>query len=140
MNPRRALSALFLPALVLAGPAAWSAQRSVPLVNYEKQTWLRGDGKALSLEAIRSAIIRGGAHRGWNAQPAGEGALLLDIEVREHKATVEVSFTASEFSIRYKDSTKLGYEKKGSEELIHPNYNRWVDYLRKDIKSELVAN
>ena len=54
--------------------------------------------------------------------------------MRSHVAVVDVTYTTKAYSIRYKDSTNLGYDGEG----IHPNYNGWIDRLDAAIRAELL--
>ena len=68
--------------------------------------------------------------RGWIVKKIEPGQLEATIYVRSHMAQVTIDYTASGYSIRYKDSTNLGY-KDGK---IHRNYNKWVQNLNMDIQ------
>ena len=62
------------------------------------------------------------------------GLIEASINVRTHKATVSIPYSAKGYSIEYKDSVNLGH--KGNN--IHRNYNKWVTLLDRDIQQELL--
>jgi hypothetical protein len=47
---------------------------------------------------------------------------------------VDVRYTATTYSITYKDSTNLNYR----DGQIHKNYNGWIENLDRDIRNELL--
>ena len=92
------------------------------------------DGSPQSQEAVKRAILRACSQRGWTARLVNSGLIEANILVRTHRATVEIPFTASSYSIVYKNSSNLNYKKGGK---IHRNYNRWVSNLANSIQQEL---
>jgi hypothetical protein len=94
----------------------------------------QSDGSPQSQEAVMSAILRACSQRGWTARLVNSGLIEANILVRTHQAWVEIPFTASNYSIVYKNSSNLDY-KKGDK--IHRNYNRWVGNLANSIQREL---
>jgi hypothetical protein len=61
----------------------------------------------------------------------------LTYSARTHVAVVNVTYSAKSYSIRYADSTNLGYSAEGGAGIIHPNYNKWVNSLRQAIEVAL---
>ena len=58
----------------------------------------------------------------------------------KHTAIVEIPYSASGFSIKYRDSVNLNYRKDDNGvEMIHPNYNRWVEKLRREIVGQVLT-
>lgn len=138
------------------------ARDSVPIVNYDKVPVARPDGKALTADQVKQAITAAATDLGWNIQPGENGALTATLNVQgKHTAAVDITYTATRFSVRYGGSYNLSYkkaeyQKPGSDtgysgsgrrrrkaepqELIHPNYNRWVAGLVKAINAGLQKN
>jgi hypothetical protein len=82
---------------------------------------------------VRDAILRGGAKIGWQMAEEKPRLVVGSWVAREHSLTVEIPYTAGEYTIRYRSSVNLD-EKDGT---IHPNYIRWIDRLNRNISSEL---
>jgi hypothetical protein len=149
-------SLLLAASLALAAPSVW-AGRTAPLENIPSQPVLRLDGKPLGLAAVRKVIIAGATSKGWQVQPVNGHAIQATLDVRRHKAVVLISYSAKDYSIKYKNSAELNYvsadtvladndavkeimEKREADktvlvsgELIHPNYNAWVKELSQAI-------
>ena len=93
------------------------------------------DGSAYSVEEVRRAIIAGAQRRGWTPRLEGDSKIIASILVRSrHYAEVEIAFTATSYSITYRDSRELDYDKDNRE--IHGNYNKWVNNLSDSIQKE----
>lgn len=93
------------------------------------------DGSAYSVEEVRRAIIAGTQRRGWTPRLEGGSKIIASILVRsKHYAEVEIAFTATSYSITYRDSRELDYDKDSRE--IHRNYNKWVSNLSESIQKE----
>ncbi|NOT57466.1 MAG: hypothetical protein HOP18_22915 [Deltaproteobacteria bacterium] len=93
------------------------------------------DGSAYSVEEVQRAIIGGVQKRGWTAKLEGDGKIIARILVRSrHYAEVEITFTAAAYSITYRDSRELDYDKETRD--IHGNYNKWVKILSNTIQQE----
>ncbi len=92
-------------------------------------------GSAYSVEEVRRTIIAGAQRRGWTPQLEGDSKIIASILVRSrHYAEVEIAFTATSYSITYRDSRELDYDKDDRE--IHGNYNKWVSNLSDSIQQE----
>lgn len=137
------------------GPAAHAARPAVPIVAHDNIAIIPGSGKALSLEDVRGAMARGAAIHDWTISAVQPGELVASINVRnKHYASVLIKYTETSYSVTYRDSTNLEYQLSGTNAaparrddfnsalapntpMIHPNYNRWVDTLIRDINQEL---
>ncbi len=94
------------------------------------------DGKiprTMPVAQIRAAIVSAGVALGWQMADVRPGLLHATFKQRDHAAVVNVSYTATAYSIVYKNSTTLG-EKDGQ---IHKNYNDWIQNLDARIQAEL---
>jgi hypothetical protein len=89
--------------------------------------------KNLTMNDVRTAIIRAGSGLGWQMQPEGPGRIKGTLNVRQHMAVIDVTHDTKSYSIKYRDSTGLN-AKDGT---IHKNYNGWVQNLDKRIRNEL---
>src|SRR5262245_4631466 len=103
---------LFCLALFAAAfPAA--AARTAALLNYEELPVQSSDGKALSADQIRKAIISGAATRQWAASVQPGNVVQLTYNRGKHTAIVKVKYSAKTYSINYVDSTDLNYGMEG---------------------------
>jgi len=86
-----------------------------------------------SKEDVRKAIIRAGATLGWQMSENGPDALTGVLNLRTHSATIDIPYSAKQYSINYKDSKELNY----TGTTIHNNYNGWIQNLEKGIQAQL---
>ena len=92
----------------------------------------------LSNEDMISAIITGGAVRGWKPVNRAPGSIELRYNKGpdKHIITVEVAYTSNSFVIKYKDSVGLNYKvKKNGTRVIHPRPIGWMSNLSGDIET-----
>ncbi|MCL4802018.1 MAG: hypothetical protein KJ025_20675 [Burkholderiales bacterium] len=91
------------------------------------------DGRKLSSEQVRNAIIRAGTGLGWQVREVQPFLLEGTLHLRSHMARVNIPYSTERYSIVYKESDNLQYDGK----MIHSNYNGWVQNLDKAIKANL---
>lgn len=89
--------------------------------------------KPVTMEVVRTAIVAAGSGLGWRMEPRSPGTITGVLELREHRAVVEVTYDTKTYNIKYKDSLNLNY----SGTSIHKNYNGWVENLDKAIRVQL---
>src|SRR5882672_11479554 len=110
--------------------AAASAQagcfRCDPIMNITNAPVTSANGKALSEEQVKAAIVRAGAALGWQMREDGPGKIIATIVLRKHTANIEIPYSVKQFSITYKDSINLD---AGTDGTIHKNYNGWIQNL-----------
>lgn len=53
-------------------------------------------------------------------------------------AKIKVLFNTSTFTIEHLESTNLDYD--GSDQSIHPTYNKWIQKLEHDIRKRVDRN
>lgn len=110
---------------------------SKPVMNMENEivpTDVRGG--QYTVQQVESAILSATRKRGWSPKIIKPGLIEASISVRSHRATIEIPYTNSHYSIHYKDSQNLNYD-DGS---IHRNYNNWVVKLARTIQDEMGVN
>src|SRR6476660_7965502 len=95
---------------------------SAPIANVNDAPVTASSGKALSLEQVRGAIVRAGGALGWRMADEGPNKLIGTLQVRTHTAVVEIPYSATSYSIKYRSSVNL--EERGGN--IHKNYNGWI--------------
>jgi len=131
MKIARSLAVLL--ATTLAASGALAARGGAPIQNYEDLPVVSGSGKPLTAEQVKNAIISGGARGRWSASVQSGNVVRLTYSPRSHSASVDVTYTAKTYSIRYANSVNLSYAADGATGTIHPNYNKWVSNLRQAI-------
>ena len=82
---------------------------------------------------VRDAILRGGTNIGWQMREEAPGVVLGTWTARESSVTVEIPYSERQYVIKYRSSVNMN-EGPGT---IHPNYNRWVDRLNRNISAEI---
>ena len=102
-----------------------SARTIEPVANFENLP-VRA---SMNAEQVRETIVAVGAAirvRPWAIIDGGAGKLVGRLNVRKHEAVVEISYSASQYSITYLNSSELSY-RDGS---INAMYNVWVRELQ----------
>lgn len=113
--------------LLLASLGLVGCRTFPPVHNIEHQAVAVNDQ-----QKVEQTIIAGGMRaRGWQISKVKDGLLLGTFTIRSHQFTVDIPYTANEYSIIYKDSENLRYDAKKN--TIHPRYNRTVANLSRTI-------
>ena len=81
---------------------------------------------------VKTSILVAGTELGWKMAETGPGVIQGTLNLRKHTAVVDITYTATKYSIVYKSSINLD-EKDGQ---IHKNYNSWVQNLSRKIGAE----
>lgn len=89
--------------------------------------------KALTMEEISLAMLKACQTLGWKMQTQAPGRAQAQLDIRNHQAVVDITYTITSYDITYVGSKNL---KEGDGE-IKSNYNRWVRNLDKAIGKEL---
>lgn len=89
--------------------------------------------KPVTMEVVQNAIVVAGTQLGWKMEPLNPGTITGTIELRTHRAVVEVTYDTKTYNIKYKDSLNLDYNGTS----IHKNYNGWIENLDKAIQVQL---
>lgn len=93
-------------------------------------------GKKLSLSKVEATIKKGAMRRGWISKRIKPGLLEVRNNVRgRYLVVLNISFDTRGYKIMYKESQNLKYDPQTNK--IHPNYNKWVANLERDINYEL---
>ena len=79
-------------------------------------------------------IRRAGAGLGWAMEDVAPGLIRGTLELRTHKAAIEVPYDRQHFSINYASSQNLDFDGRS----IHSNYNGWVRRLQQMIITQAV--
>ena len=123
---------------VFAIATAAYAGRTAPLVEYENVLVQSLDGKPLTLEQVKKAVVQGGASKQWIASQLEGNRIQFTHTRGGHTAVVEVAYSEKAFSIHYVNSVHLNYvPKESGGPLIHPVYNGWINNLKVSIEAAL---
>jgi|SRR5579862_5533711 len=88
---------------------------------------------------VEHAIIAAMAKRGWTASREGPGAMLGTLHLRDHTVVVRITYTKDSYQIAYVSSENMQFSKKSNgTEVIHKNYNAWINNLSRDINAQLI--
>ena len=117
--------------LVCALAALIGCRKTVPVENAGSSMPITAT--AANKAKIADAIIRAGVATNWRITPEGDGKMTGTLNTRTHTAVVTITYDDASYRIDYKDSVNLKY-KDGN---IHPNYNKWVGTLDKNIRAEI---
>jgi len=140
MHTSRFIGSLIVVAAVLAASAAHAQRAPVPIVERPNVPVVTASGKPLSQEALKQAIISGGANgpRKWLIVPEGDGKTLKGTYiVRQHTVVVQIVAGSNSYSVKYADSSNMKYAVEYGKPVIHPFYNDWVDQLIRAIDFEV---
>jgi hypothetical protein len=117
-------------ALALSLTLLTAQAREVPLVEMGRVVLTTASGQ----DAVRAAIVAGGASHGWVVTQEEPGKLTLKYNKQgKLEVVLDVLFDAKGYEIKYVDSKNLNYAKTAEGTMIHPTYNRWVANLVKAI-------
>jgi hypothetical protein len=112
---------------------AWPVKRAVPV--------------GLTASEVRKAIAASAAALTWAPSLVDEGAIEAKLLVRTHELVVDITYTATEYTISYKSSKNLNYSEKYKiiskkavlYQTIHGKYKVWLKNLDARIQSALQA-
>ena len=121
---------------VVAPPAQAGCFRCEPILNVTEAVVVAPAGKPVSADQVKLSIVRAGSALGWQIKEEGPGKLLGTLILRSHTAVVEIPYSATSYSIRYKSSIDL----KEGDGQIHKNYNGWIKNLNKGINAQLLLS
>lgn len=126
-----------VPAAVLLLASAPAMARIQPVYNPEPIQVPEGRSLAEVRKAIRKAIF----DKGWEAKEVSSNHIVATYTKpgrgKEYTAVVDIVYNTKTVRITYKDSKDLDYNQK--ENKIHPTYNRWVQFLERNIRADLGA-
>jgi len=120
------LSALFI--IGCSGPAVYTAPNAPVSQIANTPTLAQVD------KAVKDSLIG----RGWIPKKISPNAYIGTYKRRELRAKIQVNFNTSTFNIQHISSENLDYD--GSDETIHPLYNKWIEKLEVDIQKRVDRN
>ncbi len=119
--------------LALAALLLLTACTTRPILNVQNEPVPTRIGQQHTQADVERAILVAAQRRKWNARVVRPGLIEASTAARSHQALVEISYSATNYSVRHKQSANL----KESDGNIHRNYNRWVGNLNKEIRRQL---
>jgi hypothetical protein len=132
----RFLSLMLLCAALVSGNVL--ARASVPVLNIENVLVSTASGNVPTLAQVKQSIVQAGAAQNWQVAEADPGKLSATLIVRgKHHMTVDIAYSTTHYSLRYKSSVNLNYAVIEDTPVIHPNYNKWVQNFSNAIRLEL---
>lgn len=127
--------ALTLTAFILA-TLLFAGCRTSPLYNVKEEPVVVPDSPP-TMEQMNQVIRSAGNSLGWLMKSKAPGHTVATLHLRSHVAVVDIHYNTKTYSITYKDSTNLNYDKGADETYIHSNYNGWIQNLDNAIKVRL---
>ncbi|OWQ46694.1 hypothetical protein CDL60_14665 [Roseateles noduli] len=126
-----------IAAALIAATTLSQARDSVPMVTPERATITNIDGRTPGVELMRKSIVEGSAKRGWRPgkEEPGRIELVYTKDNGRIECVIAVAYDADSLQMSYVSSRELGYEVKDGVPQIHPNYNKWLPSLTKDIQA-----
>ena len=129
MQARTALVTVIAIAVTLCAGCA----RTAKLYNPPRASFLSTDAGT-----VERAIIEAMNRRRWVPTREAPGVVLGTLHIRSHTAVVRIEYTADSYQLKYVSSDNLNYRRKSDgSEVIHSNYNGWVQNLVNDINARL---
>lgn len=93
---------------------------------------------AKSLTAMQQIVTQSAERYKWDIVSNKPGLLALSYgRTGKWAVKVDVEYTGSQYTIKYKDSFGLDYQVKNGVADIHRNYNRWINNLNTEIQYRL---
>ncbi len=116
--------------IILAGTIFMTAcSRLAPINNIQNQPVPNG----LTQSEVKDSILAAGKYREFSMSPVSDGVIDGTYTSGKHMIKVEIDYSTNSYSIHYKSS----YNMLAEGDMIHYNYNRWVNNLNADIQREL---
>ena len=126
MKTKEVIVALILSLALVASAHARSA---VPLIE-PARVQLAAAGANENADAVKNAIVAGGAERGWVLISSDPGKLRLKYNKQgKHEVVVDVTYDATGYQLKYVSSMNMKYENDADGPMIHPFYNKWINNL-----------
>lgn len=126
MKTKTLAVALTLSLALAAG--AYATRSAVPLIEPARIELAASSANA-DVEAVKNAIVVGGAVLNWTVVSSEPGKLRLQFSKQgKHIVVVDATYDATGYQLKYVSSTNMKYEETDGP-VIHPFYNKWVDNL-----------
>jgi hypothetical protein len=88
--------------------------------------------------AVRLAFVTPRDGRTWAVDEDGDGYFIATIQVREHRAQVQINCASPTITVTYLNSVNLKYGRKSDGTVvIHRNFNKWMQNFLADVQQQL---
>lgn len=88
--------------------------------------------------AVRLAFVTPRDGRIWTVDEEGDGYFIATIQVRDHRAQVQISYMSTTILVRYLNSVNLKYGRNSDGVVvIHRNFNKWMQNFLADVQQQL---
>jgi len=125
---------ILLTGILIIFSLSFTGCRTSQIQNVPNQHFSTYNSK-ISNEDVYKAIKRAGLSLGWIVKKVDNNIALATLNLRTHTAIVEIKYDLKNYSIKYKSSINLRYDKANN--TIHSNYNGWITNLNNAIKVQL---
>lgn len=124
---------LVLPLIVMGLFLAGCRTQPIFNVKHQSVAMVAPEHMHVTTTQVRQAITQAATSLGWEVKNASAHMIIATLHLRGHTAVVSIPYSTKSYSILYKSSKKLLH--KG--DMIHHNYNSWVQNLRARINKDL---
>lgn len=101
---------------------------------YEPPQIVLASAADASAEQVRHRIASAAQGLGWHVVQDAPGRMELQFDKQgKHQVTIAVHYDVAAYKIAYLSSVNLNFTDADGVRRIHPNYNRWVRNLIKQI-------
>lgn len=107
--------------------------RTTPILEITDTPINTASGKTPSLSLVTKEIIEAGIQLGWQMKKVTPGQIIGTLNLRKHMVQVDIAYSKTDYSIKYKDSNNMSYDGTN----IHANYNSWVQNLSNAINTQV---
>ncbi|RAP59426.1 hypothetical protein [Oleiagrimonas sp. MCCC 1A03011] len=128
MMKRFALATLACVALLAVSACTKAVLKPAPAISVPA---------GISQAQVKKSIVSALEGRKWTLDKIEDGTILSTLHLRDHTATIRITYNTQAVNITYLRSTNLEYSQRGSTRYIHRNYNGWINYLEQDITRNL---
>jgi hypothetical protein len=133
MIRRTAITASLLAAFMALSPVARADDPIKDIVEHDVPALK--DGSRIALPDVQAAILAACARRRFEATVTSPGLITARWVHGSHWFDVNIPFTDSAYSIRYKDSQRMDYNP--AKQRIDDSYNEFVAALSEHVEADL---
>ena len=127
------IRALLLAGALAAAPLALADDPIKDIIDHEVPALK--DGTRMPLASVEDALLKALAARKFDAMVESPGLITARVAHRWNSFEVNVPFTDTTYSVRYKDSKRMDYDPV--KQRIDDSYNEWLEGLEEHIQAQL---
>jgi hypothetical protein len=88
--------------------------------------------------AVQLAFVTPRDTRTWTVDEQGNGYFIATIQVRDHRAQVQINYASPTITVTYLNSVNLKYGRNSDGiVVIHRNFNKWMQNFLADVQQQL---